>query len=171
MAKIVTSGASSALNADILALFAEEDIDPMHEMILMVKNGHEVTDPDTGEKKYIPLDADQRFRILKELTEYTAPKLKAVDVTQHRKPKTIIKVVKHGERAIIANGANVMQVEGPERDYTKATVGGVPIEEAVEDAKISKVVIRSAAQMDAYGGITKLREEKQEVVDVEVDNG
>lgn len=172
MAKIVTSSSSSALNADILALFVEEDIDPIKEMIKMAKYGHEVTDPDTLQIKHIPLDADQRFKVLKELGEYVAPKLKAVDVTQHRKPKTIIKVVKHGERAVIANGMNVMQVDGQEdRDYTKRTIGGVTIEEKVSEAKIPNVVIRSAAQMDAYGGPKILREqERQEVKDVDIES-
>lgn len=158
MPKIVTASSSSALNADILALFEEEDLDPIKELILMAKNGHPMVHPDTGELINIPLDADQRFRVLKELAEYVAPKLKSVDVTQHRKPKTVIKVVKHGERAVIANGSNVMQIDGQERDYTKATVDGVPLDQKVKEAKIGKVIVKTAAQMDAYGGPKVLRE-------------
>ncbi|HYD35922.1 MAG TPA: hypothetical protein VD999_07730 [Vitreimonas sp.] len=167
MPKIVTGQNSAALNADILALFEEEGLDPIREMIKMALNGHPYADPETHEVKYLPLDPDQRFKVLKELAEYVAPKLKAVAVDQAKKSKTVIKIVRHGEKAVIANGQHVHEIEGPPRDYTQATVDGIPIKEKVKEAQISNPHIKAAAQVEAYGGFAKVRTfAKDEVIDV-----
>lgn len=150
MAKILVGSNSAALNADIIALFAEEDLDPIKEMIEMAKAGHPYVDPDTGEVKHMPLDPAQRFQVLKELASYVAPKIKAVDVSEKRKQKTVIKVVQHGQKAIVANGDNVMEIDGP-RTITQVAA------EARETVKVKPDII-AAARIDAYGGFAAVRE-------------
>jgi len=154
MPKLTTAINSAALNADIMAVFDELELDPIREMAEMVSKGAPVTGED-GITKFVPLEPMDRFKVLKELAEYTAPKLKAVDTSTRKQQKTIIKIMQHGQQAVLANGENVQIIEN--RDYTKPfTKSGEPIEALVEDATKVHVAVRSAAQLETYGiGITK----------------
>lgn len=149
MAKIVVGANSSALNADILAVFEEEELDPIREMVKMVTRGCPVEKD--GVQQLVQLDPKERFLVLKELAEYVAPKLKAVSTLENKKSKTIIKIVRHGERAILANGEHVQVVDGP-ADYTGTKDKyGNSIKDLVNDAVEMKPIVRAAAQIDAYG--------------------
>lgn len=149
MAKIVVGANSSALNADILAVFEEEDLDPIREMVKMVTRGSPVTKD--GITQYIELDPKERFSVLKELAEYVAPKLKAVSTLEGKKQKTIIKIVKHGDMAILANGENVSVINGPVDYSGKTDKFGNNLNDMVKDAMEMKPIIRAAAQLDTYG--------------------
>jgi nitrite reductase/ring-hydroxylating ferredoxin subunit len=161
MPKLITGSNSAALNADIIALFEEEDLDPIREMVKMFKEGTEYEDPETGEIKHLPLDPDQKFKVLKELAQYAAPKIKAVDVSERKKSKTIIKIVKHGERAVVANGDQVAVIENKDPhqflDHTEKELQRLN-EEVVEATAIPHPVV-SAVRVEAYGGFSQVREE------------
>lgn len=149
MAKIVVGANSSALNADILAVFEEEELDPIREMVKMVTKGSPVEKD--GVTHFIPLDPKERFQVLKELAEYVAPKLKAVSTLESKKQKTIIKIVKHGDMAVLANGENV-QIVPNVVDYTgKLDKFGNKFSDLVKDATDMKPIVRAAAQLDTYG--------------------
>lgn len=150
MAKILVGSNSAALNADIIALFEEEDLDPIKEMITMAKQGHQYEDPESGEIKFMPLDPKERFQILKELAGYVAPKIKAVDVSEKRKQKTVIKIVQHGQKAILSNGEHVMEIDGPKSITQMA-------KEAREITDVKPDIV-AAARIDAYGGFAAVRE-------------
>ena len=154
MPKMITGANSAALNADILAVFEEEGLDPIREMVKMVTQGVFVEDGE-GIPILKTLDPSQRFAVLKELAQYAAPKIKAVDIAASKRSKTIIKVIKHGERALVASGEKIGVFDVPMKNYADSQEVFGALDEAVQEAAISKVVVRSAAQMDVYSKATK----------------
>ena len=154
MPKITTGLQSSALNADIIALFDEEDLDPIRELIILAKHGHRQVD-ESGIEKFVPLAPMERFKVLKDLAEYAAPKLKAVDISERKKTKTIVKVVQHGDRL---TASQTQSLENTSRDLTKPVLNdGTLVRDAVKDAMNIPVRVKQAVQVDAYGGFQKVR--------------
>ena len=112
----------------------------------------------------------EKFQVLKELAQYAAPKLKSVDVSERKKQKTVIKIVKHGERAVVANGSDVAVIEnkdphqflGTNDKQVEALEG-----EVVDAVKIPPEVV-AAVRVEAYGGFKQVREEAKQNESVKV---
>ena len=97
--KIRPGATPSEVRHRIAELCAQNDYDPVRELIEMVQKGHRIVMSD-GSFKFIPLDPKDVISIHKEVLQYIAPKLRTIDVQASIEANINVTVTKYAGAAI-----------------------------------------------------------------------
>jgi len=141
--KIRPGATPSEVRARIAELCAQNDYDPVKELIEMVQKGQRIEMSD-GTIKFIPLDPKDVISIHKEVLQYIAPKLRTIDVQASIEANISISVTKFSGAAI--DGEVLEESEVPTMIRATVLDAADDNKENVDFDKMSKAEVLAYAQ-------------------------